>query len=180
MLGYIALGSNLGDREANLRSGLRGIALRGLPVRSVSSVWETEPVDSPEPLWFLNMVAEVDIDVSPRLALDRLHEVEREAGRVRSARNSPRVLDLDLLHIEGVRWNDSRLELPHPRMWSRRFVLAPLAEIAPRLRNPDTGRTVEETLRRLDGERVRKIGSLPRRGSPTYNRQPSGQELPEE
>ena len=97
MRAYVALGSNLGDRTAALRSGLAGMASRGLPVLALSSVWETEPVDAPAPLWFLNMVAEVETDLPPRRVLDLLLEVEREVGRVRTVRNAPRSLDLDLL-----------------------------------------------------------------------------------
>jgi 2-amino-4-hydroxy-6-hydroxymethyldihydropteridine diphosphokinase len=97
MRGYVALGSNLGDREGSLRAGLAGMGRRGLAARALSSVWETEPVDSPQPLLFLNMVAEVETDLSPRRVLEMLLEVEREVGRVRSVRNAPRALDLDLL-----------------------------------------------------------------------------------
>lgn len=177
MRGYVALGSNLGDREGHLRAGLDGMARRGVRILALSSVWETEPVDGAGPNWFLNMTAGIECDLRPPQILERLLEVEVEVGRVRTAPNEPRVLDLDLLHLDGVRWSDERLRLPHPRMWSRRFVLAPLAEIAPDLRHPDGGRTVRQALEFLDGCEVRRIGSLPRYRLPPYNRQPSGQEL---
>ncbi|HEX5044773.1 MAG TPA: 2-amino-4-hydroxy-6-hydroxymethyldihydropteridine diphosphokinase [Candidatus Polarisedimenticolaceae bacterium] len=150
--GYVALGSNLGDREGSLRAGLLGMRRRGLPARALSSVWETEPVDSPEPLWFLNMVAEVETGLSPRHVLDLLLEVEREVGRVRSVRNAPRALDLDLLLLGDLEVEEEGLILPHPRMWARRFVLAPLHELAPELRDPRSGRTVAEALAALPPE----------------------------
>jgi len=163
---YLALGSNLGDRAANLRAGLEGIARRGLVPLDLSSVWETEPVDSPEPLWFLNMVARAETDLPPLEVLDRLLDAEREAGRVRSARNAPRLLDLDLLLLGDLRLDHARLVLPHPRMWERRFVLAPLAEIAPGLLDPRTGRTVREACEALPPRPwVRRLGPLAPTGS---------------
>ena len=159
--GYIALGSNLGDREANLRAGLLGMSRLGLPQVALSSVWATEPVDSPEPLWFLNMVAGVRTPLFPEEVLERLLEIEAGVGRVRSVRNAPRLLDLDLLLLGGERREGPGLLLPHPRMWERRFVLAPLDEIAPRLSNPATGRTVREELGALRGSHaVRRVGAL--------------------
>jgi 2-amino-4-hydroxy-6-hydroxymethyldihydropteridine diphosphokinase len=149
MRGYVALGSNLGDREGSLRAGLAGIRRRGLSLRALSSVWETEPVDSPEPLWFLNMVAEVETGLPPRRVLALLLEVEREVGRVRSVRNAPRALDLDLLLLGDLKVDEEGLTLPHPRMWARRFVLAPLHELAPELRDPVGGRTVAQALAAL-------------------------------
>ena len=98
------------------------------------------------------MVARIDTDRPPMDVLDRLLEIERRAGRIRRRRNDPRTLDLDLLLLGTARLDDPRLVLPHPRMWSRRFVLAPLAELAPALENPATGLTVRETLKEI-GER---------------------------
>ncbi len=158
---YIAFGSNLGARQANLRSGLDGLVRRGLVPALLSSVWETEPVDSPEPLWFLNLVVRAATDRAPLALLDLLLDVEREAGRVRSTRNAPRILDLDLLLLGDLRCEGPRLVLPHPRMWERRFVMEPLVEIAPDLRDPATGRRAAEILRALeDTARVRKWGEL--------------------
>ncbi len=165
--GFVGLGSNLGDREAYLRAGIAGIAARGLAVLALSSIWETEPVDSDEPLPFLNMVARVGTDLTPEAVLDRLLEVEAATGRVRTSRNAPRVLDLDLLLLGGFRRAGPRLVLPHPRMWERRFVLAPLAEIAPDLVDPESGRTVRECLAALrDPHAVRKRGALALPGAP--------------
>ncbi len=167
MEGYVALGSNLGDREGHLRLGLAGMASRGVAPVALSSVWETEPVGTAEALRFLNMVAKVRTALGAEEALGVLLAVEAEAGRVRRERNAPRELDLDLLILGRIRRSGPALTLPHPRMWERRFVLAPLAEVAPGLRNPGTGRTIEEELLRLgDRPGVRRLGELafPNRG----------------
>jgi len=158
---YIALGTNLGDLAANLQAGLDGLRGAGLPPRAVSSVWETEPVDTPFPQWFWNMAVMTRSDRPPHELLELLLAIERANGRQRSARNAPRTLDLDLLMVGELRVDDERIRLPHPRMWERRFVLEPLAEIAPELRNPSTGRTVEEERQRIRPRgTVRKLGDL--------------------
>jgi 2-amino-4-hydroxy-6-hydroxymethyldihydropteridine diphosphokinase len=158
---YIGLGSNLGDRRAALAGALERLAAAGLPARDTSAVWETEPIDVSPPLWFLNMAARLVTDLSPVDLLDVLLDVERCLGRVRGRPNAPRELDLDLLLMDELRVDHPRLRLPHPRMWQRRFVLEPLAEIAPGLRNPDTGRTVVEERDLLrGGPLVRRIGRL--------------------
>jgi 2-amino-4-hydroxy-6-hydroxymethyldihydropteridine diphosphokinase len=150
-VGYVALGSNVGDREAHLRAGIAGMADLGIAPTRRSSVWETEPVGTPETAWFLNMVVAIRSSRTPLEVLEILLEVERRVGRVRSeVRNAPRVLDLDLLMLGDARIESAPLTLPHPRMWERRFVLCPLAEIAPELRDPATGRTVREILDRID------------------------------
>ena len=161
MIGTIGLGSNLGDRKEHLRRGLLGLPQEGLEVLAISSVWETEPVDVPAGEWFLNMAARIRTDLDPHHVLDSLLEIERREGRVRRERNGPRTLDLDLLTLGDLELRSSRLQLPHPRMWSRSFVLEPLAEVAPELCNPLTGRTVAEEAERLrGGESVARIGSL--------------------
>jgi 2-amino-4-hydroxy-6-hydroxymethyldihydropteridine diphosphokinase len=158
---YVALGSNLGDRPAHLRRALEALEQAGERVRAESSVWETEPVDAPGTPWFLNMVVELDTRRAPHALLSLLLEIEAQAGRRRGKPNAPRTLDLDLLAMDDLRLADPRLELPHPRMWERRFVLEPLAEIAPGLRNPRTGRTVDEERRRLAASaRVANVGPL--------------------
>lgn len=137
------------------------MAQRGIDPVVLSSVWETEPVECRDPLWFLNLVARVRTGLAAHQVLDALMEIEREAGRVRREANEPRPLDLDLLMLGDLRSTGPRLVLPHPRMWNRRFVLAPLAEVAPDLRHPDTGRTVAETARALGpAPEVRRVGIL--------------------
>ncbi|NIM02220.1 MAG: 2-amino-4-hydroxy-6-hydroxymethyldihydropteridine diphosphokinase [Acidobacteria bacterium] len=161
MTGYIALGSNLGDRGRYLRAGLSGLAATGLRPTRVSSVWETEPVGLPDGGWFWNMAVEITTTEPPHRVLERSLIIERDAGRQRNARNRSRTLDVDLLMLGDLSVADERLRLPHPRMWERSFVLAPLAEIAPDLRNPANGRTVTDELARIDRPtRIRSLGTL--------------------
>ena len=161
MFGYIGLGTNLGDRWAQLRAGLAAMQDRDLQLVDQSSVWETEPVDCSAPLWFLNMAVRVRTDKQPLELLDLLLDIEHCAGRVRGAPNAPRVLDLDLLMLDDLQWRDSRLHLPHPRMWERLFVLEPLGEIGPDLRDPASGVSVAEARDRIRGrELLRRLGRL--------------------
>jgi len=161
VVGYVALGSNLGRREEHLRGGILALGAGGLAVTAVSSVWETEPVDGAGPTWFLNMVVRVATDLGPERVLEVLLDAERDRGRIRTRPNAPRELDLDLLLFGAERREGPALELPHPRLWSRRFVLAPLAEIAPDLVNPVSGRTVRQELAALgDAPAVRRVGPL--------------------
>lgn len=125
---FIALGSNLGEREENLR-----FAVEHLPgLRAVSSVYETDPVGGPDNQGpYLNMVAEIETRLDPFSLLGECRRIEAAAGRERKVRWGPRTLDLDVLLYGDVRIDSEELTVPHPRMWERRFVLAPLAEIAP-------------------------------------------------
>ncbi len=131
---YIALGSNLGDRRAHLRR-----AIHGLPdVMSVSGVYETDPVGTTDDSGrYLNMVVALDTDMDPFALLALCRRLEHNAGRVRTYRNAPRELDIDVLLYAGVRVESDELTIPHPRMWERRFVLAPLADIGPEVVSSD-------------------------------------------
>lgn len=161
MHAYIALGSNLGDRRRHLEAALAGLREADLPPVEISSVWETEPVDCPSGGWFWNMAVKVRTGRRPLELLDSLLDIEKRTGRVRTVRNAPRTLDIDLLMMGDLVLEHDRLNLPHPRMWQRRFVLEPLAEIEPELINPMTGLTVaEERARSRDRSRVRRIGRL--------------------
>lgn len=162
MDGFIGLGTNLGDRARNLETGLAGLAGAGLVPLSESAVWETEPVDSPGAPWFWNMAVKVETDLAPREILELLQRIERQAGRAPAgARNAPRELDLDLLMLGNLQISEPRIVLPHPRMWQRSFVLEPLAEIAPALEEPGSGRTIDEARRQLRGHAVvRRLGAL--------------------
>jgi len=163
MTGYIALGSNLGDRRAHLRAGLDGLEDSGLQLTRISSVWETEPVGVSDPTFFLNMVVEIETGQPPHRVLDASLGIERAAGRERNGSQGSRTLDLDLLMLGELSVTDERLQLPHPRMWERCFVLAPLAEIAPRLQNPSSGRFVGDELARIaHPTSVCRIGVLDR------------------
>jgi 2-amino-4-hydroxy-6-hydroxymethyldihydropteridine diphosphokinase len=126
---FLGLGSNLGDRRATLVG-----AVRSLPdVAAVSPVYETDPVGGPEQGTFLNLVVELDTVRSASELLELCAEREAEAVRVREVRWGPRTLDVDVLWIDGVDIDEPDLIVPHPRMWERRFVLAPLRDLAPDL-----------------------------------------------
>jgi 2-amino-4-hydroxy-6-hydroxymethyldihydropteridine diphosphokinase len=135
------LGSNIGDREANLRT-----ALDELHPERVSPIYETEPVDYRDQAWFLNVVAEVRTDLFPRQFLAMTQRIERELGRVRTIAKGPRTIDIDILLFGSTVVHAKDLEIPHPRMAERRFVLQPLADLAPEVRHPVTHRSVREML----------------------------------
>jgi 2-amino-4-hydroxy-6-hydroxymethyldihydropteridine diphosphokinase len=149
---FVGLGSNLGDREGTLRAAvgrLRGLA--GTEVRRVSALRDTEPVGFLEQPRFLNGAVELETELSPRELLDALLSLERAFGRDRSAStpHGPRTLDLDLLLYEEQEIAEPGLEVPHPRLHERRFVLEPLAELDPTVEVPKRG-SVQTLLSRLD------------------------------
>lgn len=148
----IAMGSNLGDREASLRSAVAALdALPGTAVLRVSRFHETEPVGPPGQGRYLNAAVVLSTALPPRRLLEALLEIERQHGRIRTGvRNGPRSLDLDLVLYGDAVLAGPGLEVPHPRFASRRFVLAPLCEIAPSWRHPILGASVESLLRRLE------------------------------
>ncbi len=144
---YVSLGSNLGDRALNLLLGVRGMMDAGLSVTRLSSVYETEPVDVREQPVFLNMVAELAINIfSPEQTLARLLRVEYALGRRRETLRGPRNIDLDLLLYGTEKRESDFLNLPHPRLHLRRFVLTPLAELAPQLLHPSLDKTIAQLL----------------------------------
>ncbi len=129
---FLGLGSNLGDRAAILREAVSTLGRAGLV--AVSPVYETDPVGGPGGQGpYLNIVVELRTDATPRALLAVCHRVEAAAGRVRAARWGPRTLDVDILWIDGVTVDETDLVVPHPRLWQRRFVLAPLRDLAPDL-----------------------------------------------
>jgi 2-amino-4-hydroxy-6-hydroxymethyldihydropteridine diphosphokinase len=144
-IAFIALGSNLGDRLATLQSAVDQIRVLGTGV-VVSSVYETEPVGYLDQPPFLNAVAQLETDLNPDELFGELQRIERDHARVRTFKNGPRTLDLDLLLYDDLVDPRPGLTIPHPRMTERAFVLAPLAEIQPGLRDPVSGRTVAELL----------------------------------
>ena len=152
---YLSLGSNLGDRELMLRSALDRLNAADLRIVRVSSVYETEPVGFKEQPFFLNLVAEGETDLFPLMLLSRIQKVELLLGRKRSgAPNGPRSIDIDILLYGRATVNSARLDIPHPRLHERRFVLGPLVELAPDLRHPTIGRTMRELLASLEGQKI--------------------------
>jgi 2-amino-4-hydroxy-6-hydroxymethyldihydropteridine diphosphokinase len=155
---YLGLGSNLGDREAMLQQALHALESPQLHILRVSPLYETEPVDVAGH-WFLNQVAEADTDLFPVQLLHRTAKVEAELGRRRAGPKGPRTIDIDILLFGNAVVATPALEVPHPRFRERRFVLAPLADLAPELRDPVTGKTIRELLREVQGQAVRRYMS---------------------
>lgn len=140
---YLALGSNLGDRRANLTAAVERLSTI-LEVELVSSVYETEPAYVTGQPRFLNAALRGRTPLKPHALLARLKEIERDLGRTPGARFGPRVVDIDILLYDGLQLHDEELTIPHQRMAERPFVLVPLAEIAPDLLPPDWSETIAE------------------------------------
>jgi 2-amino-4-hydroxy-6-hydroxymethyldihydropteridine diphosphokinase len=130
---FLGLGSNVGDRQRYLREAVATLEDTGIGLRAVSPVYETEPVGGPEQGRYLNLVVELDTDLTARELLGVCRRIEAAAGRVRTEHWGPRTLDVDVLWVDGVELEEPDLVVPHPRMWERRFVLAPLRDLAPDL-----------------------------------------------
>jgi len=161
-VGYLGLGSNVGDREAHLRAAVAALDEHGVEVEATSSLFETEPVgeilDQPD---FLNAAVRIRPGLEPEALLDLCKAIEVEQGRMLGGqRHGPRPLDLDLLLLGDVELASERLTLPHPQVTTRRFVLEPLLELDPELALPD-GTPLAGALAELGpGQRVEKVGSL--------------------
>ena len=160
LIGYLGLGSNVGDRRGNLEAAVEALWLHGLNVRASSSTYDTEPVglvlDQPE---FLNACLRIETGLGPEELLDTCKAVERELGRIPGGqRHGPRPIDVDVLLLGSLEFHSERLTLPHPEVSSRRFVLVPLLELDPELTLPD-GTPLSNALAALGpGQFVRRAG----------------------
>lgn len=150
---YVGLGSNLGDRAGNLLLALRGLMEASLCVTRVSSIYETAPISEVQQPLYLNMVAEIGNNLpTPEQVMARLLRIEFVLGRTREVKDGPRTIDLDLLLYGDIEKDSDFLRLPHPRLHERRFVLEPLAEVAPRLVHPVIKKSAVELLESVKDE----------------------------
>jgi 2-amino-4-hydroxy-6-hydroxymethyldihydropteridine diphosphokinase len=162
---YIALGSNIGDRAAWLARGVAEMNRAGVRVLRQSAWYETEPVGGPPQEWFLNGVVEAETDLQPLQLLDVLRGIEQMLGRQRAIPSGPRTLDLDYLLDSEKMVHTSVLEVPHPRLAERRFVLRPLAELAPDLLHPILRKTISQLLASVKDSSQVRVWRSPEGGS---------------
>ncbi|MCX5718245.1 MAG: 2-amino-4-hydroxy-6-hydroxymethyldihydropteridine diphosphokinase [Nitrospirae bacterium] len=149
---YIGIGSNIGNREDNCQKAIKLIEKNGIAVRKQSSMYETEPWGIKDQPKFINMAIDVETDKKPEELLRILKEIEKEIGRTETTKWGPRVIDLDILFYDDLILKTDNLEIPHPLMHERDFVLKPLSEIAPDKRHPVTGKTVKKMLNQLSAQ----------------------------
>jgi 2-amino-4-hydroxy-6-hydroxymethyldihydropteridine diphosphokinase len=151
---YLSLGSNVGERAKNLRDAVAALGSAGIQVVRVSSVYETEPVDYSDQAWFLNMALEVETESGALELLRTLRQIETQMGSKKLMAKGPRLIDMDILLYGDQVIDTPELQVPHPRMHLRRFVLEPLAEIAPNVRHPVSGQSATEMLARTSDKSV--------------------------
>jgi 2-amino-4-hydroxy-6-hydroxymethyldihydropteridine diphosphokinase len=154
---YLSLGSNLGDRAANLGAAIVQLEAAG-HLSAVSAMYETQPVDVPNQPWFLNCVVALETDFTPRQLLNFALQIESSMGRLRMREKGARNIDIDIILFGGRIIDEPGLKIPHPAMHHRRFVLEPLVEIAPHAQHPEKDKTAQELLAALPGiQTVRRL-----------------------
>lgn len=152
---YLSLGSNLGDRDAHLAQAMERLEAAGIRILRRSSIYETQPQGHLDQPWFLNMVLEVETDLTPLELLAQTQKIEKELGRERTVPQGPRIIDIDILFYGSSIIATPELDVPHTRLATRRFVLEPLAELSPDLMHPVIGKTVRELLTTTASQIVR-------------------------
>jgi 2-amino-4-hydroxy-6-hydroxymethyldihydropteridine diphosphokinase len=153
----IALGSNMGDPQATLAASLETLAQTpGITLQATSSWYQTKAIGPPQPD-YLNGCAILQVEILPQALLTTLLAIEQKFGRVRGEHWGPRTLDLDLLLYDDLILNEPNLQIPHPRMYERAFVLVPLSEIAPNWQEPISGRTIQNLLQEVDTSDVHLV-----------------------
>ena len=160
---FIGLGTNIGNRSANLREAIDFLADMGIIVKKESAVYETEPIGVVEQGWFYNMVVEADAETSPEGLLLKAKSIEQEMGREESTKWGPRLIDIDVLLYDNLvletKVDGHELRLPHPELINRAFVILPLLEIEPKAKLPG-GSKIDDYVQATEGQKVKKIGRL--------------------